>query len=133
MRILIVTIAIFSLLSACALQESNTIALELRNPSEQVPETCIEQQKIAERAFTEKWVAYLLEPAKTSVVRESAETLNSGATLLAPVGSYRIVLSEWTLTNRLTSAFINCQKREGYVQARGGLTDQEDWYGPFKF
>lgn len=133
MRNLIVPVAILSLLSACALQETNTISLELRDPFEQVPETCTEQQKLAERAFREKWVAYLLEPAKTSIVRENDETSKSGSALLAPVGSHRIVLSEWTLTNRLASAFINCQKREGYIQARGGLADREDWYGPFKF
>jgi len=120
-------------LCSCAVQEENSIALELRYQSDVMPQSCSEQRGTAEKMFRQKWVAYLIEPAKTTVVQSDAERAKTGSAKLAPVGSHQIVLNEWTLTNRMASLFINCEKREGYVLARGGYTDQRNWYGPFKF
>ena len=133
MHVRLLTIAVLSLsLFGCSTSRVEGIVLERRNASDQIPEECSQQHLVAEKAFREKWIAYLLDPAETTLVKPSTQRI-TGATYLAPVGSYRIALNEWTLTNRMVSAFINCERREGYVQARGGLTDHESWYGPFKF
>jgi hypothetical protein len=121
------------LLCSCSATRVNKIALERRHISEQIPPTCSQQRLLAEKAFREKWVAYLLEPAETTLVKPSTQATEKDGTYLAPVQSYRIAHDEWTLTNRMVSAFVNCEKHEGYVQARGGVIDREDWYGPFQF
>ncbi|MGH8854071.1 MAG: hypothetical protein ACREWI_07300, partial [Telluria sp.] len=101
------------------------------------PKACAEQLEVAEKAFRNQWLAYLIEPVETTVAKPDLEKnmgkAKGGSAYLAPVGSYRIVAGEWTLTNRMASAFIHCEKREGYVRARGGVADREAWYGPFKF
>ena len=133
MRVRLFTIAVICLsLAGCSTSRVEKIVLERRNASDRMPEECTQQHLVAEKAFREQWTAYLLEPAQTTLVKPSRQQL-TGATYLAPVGSYRIALNEWNLTNRMVSAFINCERREGYVQARGGLADQESWYGPFTF
>ena len=134
MRIRPAAVAIFCLvLSSCATTKLEKIALELRYSSEELPSTCSEKRLLDEKAFREKWVASLLIPAETTGVNSHVQTREAAQAYVAPVQSYRIALNEWTLTNQMVSAFINCEKREGYVQARGGFADQESWYGPFKF
>lgn len=120
-------------LCACAFKEENTILLELRYQSDRMPQACSEQAAIAEQNFRRKWSAYLFDPATTTVVQSDAERTKSGPARLAPVGSYPILSGEWTLTNQMVSVFINCEKREGYVRAQGGVTDQKNWYGPFRY
>lgn len=120
-------------LCACSFNETKPIALELRYASDVMPMTCVAQKEIAEKNFREKWSAHLFDPAETTVVKSDAERSKTGTAKLAPVGSYPIVLGEWTLTNQMASVFINCEKREAYVQARGGFSDQKNWYGPFRF
>lgn len=134
MRIHVSAVAILALiLCSCATTKVEKLALELRHPSEQLPSTCSEKRLLAEKAFREKWVTHLLIPVQTTGAKSNAETGKNGQAYVAPVQSYRIALNERTLTNQMVSAFINCEKDEGYVQARGGFADQESWYGPFKF
>ena len=134
MRIQVTMVTALSLLlSSCSNTRAEKISLERRYLSEKIPTTCSQQRLLAEKAFREKWVAYLLEPAETTLVKPSTQMMKAGETYLAPVQSYRIAHDEWTLTNRMVSAYINCERREGYVHARGGTVDQEIWYGPFKF
>lgn len=119
-------------LGGCAVKE-NVIALELRYRSDLMLATCSEQAAAAEKNFRQKWVAHLFEPSTTTVVQSDAQRTRTGPATLAPVGSYQVVFDEWTLTNRLVSVFVNCEKREGYVRARGGVIDQQSWFGPYRF
>lgn len=128
------TAAVFSVsLCSCSTTSVQKIALEHRYLSEQPPATCSQQRILAEKAFREKWIAHLIEPAKTTLVKSSKQTTKNDESYLAPVNSYRIAHNEWTFTNQVVSAFLNCDSRQGYVQARGGLIDKKDWYGPFTF
>lgn len=134
MRTAVLTVVVLPiLLCSCSSTTVNKIALERRHLSEEIPPACSQQRLLAEKAFRNKWIAHLLKPAETVLVQPSTKAPENVGTYLAPVQSYRIVHDEWTLTNRMVSAFINCEKSEGYVQARGGVIDQEDWFGPFKF
>lgn len=134
MRIHVSAVAILSLvLCSCTTTNVEKIDLELRYASERIPVACSEKRLLAEKAFREKWIAHLLIPAETTGVKSYAKKRGNSQGYLAPVGSYRIVLNAWTFTNQMVSAFINCEKSEGYVQARGGFSDQESWYGPYKF
>lgn len=134
MRTAVLTVVVLPiLLCSCSSTTVNKIALERRRLSEEIPPACSQQRLLAEEAFRSKWIAHLLEPAETVLVQPSTQATENVGTYLAPVQSYRIAHDEWTLTNRMVSAFVNCEKNEGYVQARGGVIDQEDWFGPFKF
>lgn len=119
------------LLCSCSTTKVEKIALERRKLSDQLPAECAQNRLLAEKAFREKWGSYLIEPAETELVESTTPTEEKVETYLAPMHSYRIAHDEWTLTNRLVSAFVNCEKSEGYVRARGGFIDQDEWYGPF--
>lgn len=132
-RFLLVSITLALSLCACTSTDEKTIVLELRYTSDAMPEACFEQRAIAEQNFRQKWTAFLFAPASTRVVQSDAERTKTGAATLAPVGSFRVIRNESTLTNQIASVFIHCAKREAYVQARSSYDTQGHWYGPFKY